>query len=184
MEFYKNKSLESWSTVKADEVMVFEASKPRRIKFELMTNDIAEVWVGYEESGKDLKYQGACRDQSSHEITISKKAFVKIKTTAKSATVVRLAEVDATIERPEIESFTNLAPMPRLDPVVDRLMKLSKVSFDRMKADLRAEYEQKIAKIEAKHVESSIDTSGDVDQEVEAVQSDQEVSSSGESSEA
>lgn len=183
MEIYRNKSLESWSAIKPNEVLVFEATKPRRIKFDLMSNDVAEVWVGYDENGEDLKYQGACRDQSSHEITITSKAYVKIKTNSKTSTVIRLAEVDATIERPEMESFTNLNPMPRLDPAVDRLMKLSKISFDRMKSDLRAEYAQKIAEIEARHVESSDDIRGDTDQENETVQSDQEVSSSGSSSE-
>jgi len=184
MEIYRNKSLESWSVVKANEVMVFETLKPRRVKFDLMSNDIAEVWVGYDESGTDLKYQGACRGQSSHEVTISQKAYIKIKTNAKASTVIRLAETDATIERPEMESFTNLNPMPRLDPAVDRLMKLQKINFDRVKAEMHSEFNKKISEMQGHtNVESANDTNGVVDQESETTQADQEVSSTGDVSE-
>ncbi len=140
MQNFKIGAIDEWQNVKAGTEIEFETDRPRRIKFEVISNDNIEVWCSNQDG--EMCLIAWVYGKAEIETTIQTDSKVLIKANKGATTMIKLAAKDQprlVYTRNGNESMTDLSPMKRENSDVAHVMKLMNLNAKRVENELMAE---------------------------------------------
>lgn len=127
MKHWKNGPLKNWVANKKGELIPFEASGPRRIKFEVMTVGKTEVWAMYDGGQSETLVAIGENEKFYVETVIERTVDLLVKTEAKGQAYLNIPDLDQGVEAKYAdENFVNLEPRTAQNPELVRMQNLFK----------------------------------------------------------
>ena len=79
MNRIKHGNVNKWTATKAGQVIEFESSKPRHVKFEITANSNIEIWVADNQKMSDAVLVGTSNGKTEIQYTAPATTYVQIK---------------------------------------------------------------------------------------------------------
>ena len=160
MKTFKNGPLAQWKKVKAGDVISFESTKARHVRFEVVANSPIEVWAGHKEDASDFVLVGATGDKCRVEYTALGTSYAMIKAEKNSAVYVNVPDVDQRVSPSEKDSHVSIEPRVRNNDEFAKMMhwvKLNERRRDEALAEERAALAAMRAELAAKATQEVVD---------------------------
>jgi hypothetical protein len=139
MKTFKNGPLAQWKKVKAGDVISFESTKARHVRFEVVANSPIEVWAGHKDDASDFVLVGATADKCRVEYTAVGTSYAMIKAEKNSSVYVNLPDVDQRVAPSEKDSHVSIEPRVRNNDEFAKMMHFVKLNERRRDEQLAEE---------------------------------------------
>lgn len=139
MKTFKNGPLAQWKKVKAGDVISFESTKARHVRFEVVANSPIEVWAGHKDDASDFVLVGATGDKCRVEYTAQGTSYSMIKAEKNSAVYVNVPDVDQRVAPSEKDSHVSIEPRVRNNDEFAKMMHFVKLNERRRDEQLAEE---------------------------------------------
>jgi hypothetical protein len=156
MKHWKNGPLKNWVANDKGKLIPFEASGPRRIKFEVMTVGKTEVWATYDGGQSETLVAIGENEKFYVETVIERTVDLLVKTEAKGQAYLNIPDLNQGVEAKYAdENFVNLEPRTAQNPELVRMQNLFKSTVAAMQQQV-AQQKQIIDKMSNNNTEEAV----------------------------
>jgi hypothetical protein len=127
MKHWKNGPLKNWVAYEKGKYVTFEASGPRRIKFEVMSIGKFEITASYDGGQNETLVAVGADEKIYVETVIERTVDMIIKTEAKGTAYLNIPDLDQSVQgKYADENFVNLEPRTAQNPELVRMQNMFK----------------------------------------------------------